>query len=507
MRMIRSQLPRSAIAVWACPLFVVLTVAAAGAPAEFPLKTVRLTSQEAWQSPGRSGGFIYAVRPEAIHHEPSATSSRPLYGTVRGGLTFRLDESKGTGKGYDRLLLDLDRDGDLADEDLHFSVKGATPRRSAPTRALFGPIDAPLAATAESVRPGLYAQMTLYDPKRLAGPEFRPDSMVGHLLLKPSFYLTTTFEVEGVRQRIALFDGDCNFHLGDCLKLPMTAEIDPEEWDLQPADYLVRDRDGSGRFERKPTWEGAEFLGTPTYFGGQPFVLSVNKAMTTLRLEPYAEPLGTLIPTSERPLRSLTLLQADGTGQGEVLTPGLLDGKVQVPVGTYRLLSCVLAAQVGDGVWTMVVSRRTAEGETVSVEAGSTSQLRCGVPLILTVQATNVEPEALWGLSVLPTKPRPAEVHLKARVTGAGGELYAGFRQGKNLNHMKGMGPPRFEVIDPRGWRIGRGTLARQEQGAYTGSWKVPAWYAGHDVAFRAEFDLGALDSLKSEPIAVQLQE
>jgi hypothetical protein len=39
-----------------------------------------------------------------------------LEGGGKLGVAFRLDEPQGKGKGYDRLILDLNRNGDLTDD-------------------------------------------------------------------------------------------------------------------------------------------------------------------------------------------------------------------------------------------------------------------------------------------------------------------------------------------------------------------------------------------------------
>lgn len=68
------------------------------------------------------------LEPQAqVQTYPSFTSDAPVYGSIRVGGTyaektsgfeyaFALDESKGTGTGYDRLYMDLNRDGNLAND-------------------------------------------------------------------------------------------------------------------------------------------------------------------------------------------------------------------------------------------------------------------------------------------------------------------------------------------------------------------------------------------------------
>jgi hypothetical protein len=76
---------------------------------------------------GHGGHFPCRSEPDPNTIYPSFSSTKPLYGEVRidmefgsgqSGVPYRfaMDESGGTDAGYDRLYLDLDRDGDLAEE-------------------------------------------------------------------------------------------------------------------------------------------------------------------------------------------------------------------------------------------------------------------------------------------------------------------------------------------------------------------------------------------------------
>lgn len=76
---------------------------------------------------GYGGHFACQSEPDPNTIYPSFSSTKPLYGEVRidmefgsgqSGVPYRfaMDESGGTDAGYDRLYLDLDRDGKLAEE-------------------------------------------------------------------------------------------------------------------------------------------------------------------------------------------------------------------------------------------------------------------------------------------------------------------------------------------------------------------------------------------------------
>ena len=78
-----------------------------------------------------------------VRRYPACVSKKPLYGSVRfapdygqtnGGMLFyfAMDESQGTGKGYDRLYFDLNRDLDLSNDPV------VMPQRHPPGRASLG---------------------------------------------------------------------------------------------------------------------------------------------------------------------------------------------------------------------------------------------------------------------------------------------------------------------------------------------------------------------------------
>jgi hypothetical protein len=122
---------------------VVVVTTLEAVAAEFPLTVVQMNAQEAALKPGRSSSFIYLNRPAAIRREPKSASTRPLYGVMERGFAFRLDESNGTGTGYDRLLIDFNGNGDLGDDPAEGSAAKRRSRRADATRAAFGPINRP----------------------------------------------------------------------------------------------------------------------------------------------------------------------------------------------------------------------------------------------------------------------------------------------------------------------------------------------------------------------------
>ena len=96
-------------------------------------------------------------------------SRHPLYGESRvtpsgPAFLFRLDESKGDGKGYDELIVDMNQNGDLTDDPV-------SPRVVLPTDApddasdqmVFGPIQAPADKAVAGGRPVYFAQVYTFN--------------------------------------------------------------------------------------------------------------------------------------------------------------------------------------------------------------------------------------------------------------------------------------------------------------------------------------------------------
>src|ERR1035437_6542110 len=95
---------------------VVVTVTAE----DFPLTFRTIPAKEVMSFPGGSGtyGQLATAQPAKLRKEPKAKSRHPLYGVCRdlptsSSFLFRLDESKGDGKGYDQLIVDMNQNGDL----------------------------------------------------------------------------------------------------------------------------------------------------------------------------------------------------------------------------------------------------------------------------------------------------------------------------------------------------------------------------------------------------------
>ena len=188
---------------------------------DYPLTFKSLDAQQALTFP--SGTTTYAMiqpaKPAGIVKAPPAVSRYPLYGQIPAGgdqLLFRLDESKGTGQGYDRLIVDVNRNGDLTDD----PVVSFVPPPNRPgvvigqQQMLFGPIQGPDNLKIGANRPIFFAQVLLFITGQSVA-NMGAGSTVGEIIVRTGWYLQATVDMDGKQHKVDLVDANCNFRLGD----------------------------------------------------------------------------------------------------------------------------------------------------------------------------------------------------------------------------------------------------------------------------------------------------
>jgi hypothetical protein len=439
----------------------VLTAAAE----EFPLKFETIPAKDVLGFPGGPGtyGTLMLAKPGKIRTEPKAVSSRPLYGECRNlpsgpAFVFRLDESKGTGRGYDRLIVDMNQNGDLTDDAVVERVSLAGQPRALPSsmeEALFGPIPAPADKLIAGGRPTYYAHLNLYNRQILQSAVDGQNIFIGQLQFKAGWYLDTTVEMSGVKCKVGVFDGDSNLRLGDPWQ-PQTYRMagEGETWYFQTGDSFLVDANGSGKFEMDPF--GSDFcpFSPVLYFGSTPYQASLAADNTALRIEPWKADLAEVeLQPQGKQVRSLTLARERPNGRWELIQPGVEQGKIKVPPGNYRLYECTL---LGAGARARDHLKLEANDRTLkkpfSFAAGKPNILACGGPLALQVTARKADRNllaSLWGGDVV--------LNINSSVVGAGGEIYTTFLKGERFDAR----PPRptFSVLDAEGNRLASGNL------------------------------------------------
>ena len=224
---------------------------------EFPLTFQTIPAKDVMSFPGGSGtyGQLGLSKPGRLLKEPKAMSRHPLYGVCRGtpsgpAFLFRLDESKGNGKGYDQLIVDMNQNGDLTDDPASQRVSLPTDRRaSLPDQMLFGPIQAPADKTLAGGRPVYYARIYIFNRQLLSSGRTDQAFTVGQLMLKAGWYLDATVALDGLKQTVGVYDSHRNLRLGDVARSQTFTNRAEISWYFRAGDTLLVDADGSGGFE------------------------------------------------------------------------------------------------------------------------------------------------------------------------------------------------------------------------------------------------------------------
>jgi len=455
--------------LWALAAGAAVATASA---ADFPLTFRTIPAKDVMAFPGGSGvyGMLQLSKPAAIKKEPKAVSAHALYGQCResragAAFLYRLDESKGDGKGYDKLIVDMNQNGDLTDDPVVSRVVPASDRgTTAPEQVLFGPIAAPEGTKIAGGQPVYYAQTYLYNTALLRSTASTPrvTSMIGQLRLKAGWYVEAMANLRGIRQKMGVYDGNSNLRLGDVPVPQIITNRSGKSWYFTAGDSLLQDADGSGAFETDFAQTESSSFSPLVYFGSQAYKLTLTADNTSLRLEPWAEALAEVVlePRGDQ-VRTVTLAWEQPDAQWQLIRAGPADGKIQVPPGNYRLYACELIGKAALRDQVMVSATRRAMQDPVRIAAGQANSLRCGAPLEVKVTATKANPRLTLlrarAESAAPKQDAEFNLRISASVAGAGGEVYSTFRKGEKFRLEPSK--PTFTITDAKGSKIKDGNL------------------------------------------------
>lgn len=455
---------------------VLMAVPFLSAAKEFALEFKTMAAQAAMSFPGGNGlsGVLQLSKPAEITKAPPSISKYPIFGQLSSPtakLLFRLDESKGDGQGYDRLVVDVNRNGDLTD-DASVAQIGQPERPTdprSPEKVLFGPIPVPDDRKISAWRPVYFAQMHLYARRTAAGFP-KQSRFLGQLRLKAGWYLAATVDIDGTARKVGIVDGNCSFRLGEVGGPTHYQSGSVTNWFFLGGDHFVLDNSGSGRFANSPGSLESSPFGPILYLGAKPYKAALAADCKTLRLEPWTEPLAelTLQPQGEQ-VNGIQLAWEDAPGEWQLLQPGVAVGKAHVPPGNYRLYTCSLKATTPAGDSLILNGYRRSPKDTVKAEANVTTRFDCGAPLRIKVTSARVTPTSVpvspnsGSLSgrikgLLPNKSAPVLQRIQASVIGAGGETYSSFVL---LDKKGSRQPPKpvFTIRTVDGKQVGSGNL------------------------------------------------
>jgi hypothetical protein len=451
-----------------CGLIAVAAVATASAE-DFPLTFKVIPAKDVMAFPGGSGnnGSLQSGKPTKLKKEPKAMSRHPLYGECRdtttgAALVYRLDESKGDGKGYDQLIVDMNQNGDLTDDPVtQRAVLSGERQAVSPDQLLFGPIQAPADKAVAGGRPIYFARVYIYNRQLLGSGQEAQNMFIGRLMLKAGWYLDTTVELNGQKQKVGVYDGDSNLRLGDVSQPQTLTSNDEKSWYFRPGDYLLVDTDGSGRFENDLFQSEACPFGPILYLGGKAYKIALAPDCKSLRVEPWSEPLAevALQPHGDQ-VKHLTLAWEGPNGKWQLIRPAVAAGKVMVPPGNYRLYACSLVGGSGSRDQVMVSGMQRIPQTPVSIAAGQANTLDCGGLLQIKVTATKAR-AGTSGMLIEDSSNASANseptLSINANLAGSGGEIYSTFLKG---DHFQSKPPkPTFSIVQAGGKTVATGNL------------------------------------------------
>ena len=452
-------------------VYALVTVAAvfAASAEDFPLTFRTIPLKDVMSFPGGPGsqGQLQLAKPAKLKQEPRAMSRHSLYGECPGGASgaafiFRLDESKGDGRGYDQLIVDMNQNGDLTDD-------SATRRDTPPSDRLtasaeqfvIGPIRAPLDKTVAGGRPIYYARIYILDRQLLSSARQQPHRSFGQLMLKAGWYLDTTVRLNGVNHRVGVLDGDSNLRLGDVAQRHTSGNRVETSLYFGAGDCLLVDADGSGKFEDDVFQSEVSPFGPILYLGSKACKVSLTPGCKSLRVESWPEPLAELAlhPRGDQ-VRNVTLVWKRPSGQWQLIRPAVTGGRAMVPPGDYQLSACNLLRKGPPSDHLMLSGTQRSAQTSVTVSTGRVNTLNCGAPLEIKVTAakeTASDRGPLFTRLGGAFRDSDATVFIHASVVGAGGELYSTFLAG---DHFQSKPPkPTFSIVDAGGRLVANGNL------------------------------------------------
>jgi hypothetical protein len=265
--------------------------------------------------------------------------------------------------------------------------------------------------------------------------------------------------LDGVKQKIGVFDGNNNLRLGNISK-PRTYFYpgQVENWQFEQADDLLVDADGSGAFERDAFDTESCAYGSVLYFGATPYKIALAPDYTSLRVEPWTAALAevALQPHGEQ-VSSVTLAWERPNQQWQLIRAGVADGKIRVPPGNYRLYRCVLVGKDASRDQVTVAANQSVTKTPLSFAAGKPNTLRCGGPLEIQIKARMRKPDS----GDLRTPPLASDsefiLTINATVRGVDGEIYSVFAKGEKFKDAAPQ--PTLTVVDSEGKKVADGKL------------------------------------------------
>lgn len=356
---------------------------------------------------------ISSQPPEQLVAEPQYSSEHPLYGSFQlansddNRYTSVIDESKGTGSGYDTIYIDANNNENLADD----AKLSGTPPPHQQNRLEF-----PLVEISVEIGGREYPYYLTPSTQTYRG---RTD-----ILVSSSSYCLGELTFGEKTYPMALFDDDRNGLFNDIRAIPSESERRGQVY--TSGDVLVFDLDGDGKFQNShPVTAEMYHVGKYISFGDTCYELDIAPHGRSMTVRETETPCGYI--KTKHPNYSVELL-----GDSGPLKLNSSESTGKVPVGEYRLATCLLEREDDEGVTWRIFGRGNWRQPVIEVKRNRKAALEFGPPLTARITLTKQRDVLEIGLDV----------------TGRRGETYPP-RDFARVG--KGLPAPRFEVRDEKG--------------------------------------------------------
>ena len=375
---------------------------------------------------------------ERLSAEPRYRSRVPLYAVVglgRGGdtrYTIALDESRGTGRGYDILYVDHNNNENLADDR---RVMGRITQRGQ-TQGNFGPVEV-MVDYGDRTAP-YYFSVRYYHSNQQRIQRRAGDVPNFQLTLQTAGYYTGVVSFGESEYQIAMVDSNCNGIFNERFK-PQSNGPDGQLY--ASGDHVLVDVNDDGMFE-------AGYMdGREAY----PYAKHVQVDGRWHSLE--ASVHGGTVDIQEPDLKIGTLDVADQSSSGTLLlasSNGILrvqaGQEIQVPADTYRIYSHSTSVWHSSGNWDYT-ARGTRASKKFKAMEGNSVAVEFGAPIVINIKTDN-----RYG-NVSRVK-AGGTVNLSVTMSGQGGEIYTSITKDKRRAPA-----PTFKAVNESGKTVAQGTF------------------------------------------------
>ena len=343
---------------------------------------------------------------ETLLAQPEYKSEKLYYYAAKYGdaddniHTIVLDESKGTGRGYDTVYVDLDNDDRLDPDKERFSFQMSTTSIEKPLRVR-------LIVSAGGKKIPYFFSFTAFPYT----DENNPDNKV-HANARNSSIFTGQASFNGKQYKIAIADLDSNGLFNDV------------EQGIFDGDRFFVDLDGDGKFKDSPSKLEEGFpCGRYTRIDGKWYSVEATACGTTIQISPAQPQFATVLAP-----KYMVSADLHSDTQSQVLH--FADGSAEAIAGTYSLASVGLSAVDANSKRTWQCRGRfRSNPPEITVVRGDETRLDDALPLRVCIEPTG--------------KPPSDVVALKPTITGANGGVFTCPR----ANRPEGQ----FEIQDQQG--------------------------------------------------------